>query len=83
MSSHSSPTARTPAGDDQGPGFSFYARLAGLVLVAGLVAAVLMLVLFRAVYAFGLLGGFVVFALLLLGVGWALDRRKASKGGVS
>jgi hypothetical protein len=83
VSSQSSPTARTPAGDDRGPGLGFYGRLAGLILVAGLVAAVLMLVLFRAIYAFGLLGGFVAFALLLLGTGWALDRRKASKGGAS
>jgi hypothetical protein len=83
VGSHSSPPVRTSAGDDGGPGFSFYARLAGLVVAAGVVAAVVMLVAFRAIYAWGLLGGFVFFALLLLGVGWALDRRSAGKGAAS
>jgi hypothetical protein len=73
------PPAPTPADRDGGLGFSFYARLAGLVVAAGAVAAVVMLIAFRAVYAWGLLGGFVFFALLLLGVGWALDRRSSGK----
>jgi len=78
VTSQPSPSAPTSADRDSGPGLRFYARLAGLVLVGGLVAAVLMLVAFRAIYAWGLLGGFVFFALLMLGVGWALDRGKGA-----
>jgi hypothetical protein len=78
VTSQPPPTAPTQA-DRGGLGFTFYARLAGLVVAAGAVAAVLMLIAFRAVYAWGLLGGFVFFALLLLGAGWALDRRSPGK----
>ena len=79
MTSQPSPPAPTRADRDGRLGFTFYARLAGLVVAAGAVVAVLMLIAFRAVYAWGLLGGFVFFALLLLGAGWALDRRGPGK----
>jgi hypothetical protein len=79
VTSQPSPPASTSADHDGGLGFSFYARLAGLVVAGGVVAAVLMLIVFRAVYAWGLLGGFLFFALLLLGVGWVLDRRSPGK----
>ena len=79
MTSQPSQPAPTSADRDSGPGFGFYARLAGLVVAAGAVAAVVMLIAFRAIYAWGLLGGFLFFALLLLGVGWALDRRSPGR----
>ena len=79
MTSQPSPPAPTSADRDSGLGFGFYARLAGLILAAGLVATVLMLIAFRAIYAWGLLGGFLFFALLMLGVGWVLDRRSPGK----
>ncbi len=67
-------SSSAPKGGD-GIGFAFYARLAGVVIAAGVVAMIVMLVFFRAVYAWGLLGAFIVFALILLGAGWILDRR--------
>jgi uncharacterized membrane protein YqjE len=82
VTSRPTPPAPASADRDSGPGFAFYARLAGLIVAAGLVATVLMLIAFRAIYAWGILGGFVFFALLMLGVGWALDRR-SGKGAAS
>jgi uncharacterized membrane protein YedE/YeeE len=79
----SQPLAPTPADDDDGLGFSFYAKLAGICVAAGIVGAVVMWVFFRAVYAWGLLGGFIAFALLLLAAGWVLDRRQASRDPLS
>jgi|SRR5262245_31484975 hypothetical protein len=62
--------------DDPGIGFKFFARMAGLIIAAGVVAMIVMLVFFKAVYAWGLLGGFIAFAAILLGVGWVADRRR-------
>jgi hypothetical protein len=61
-------------------GFRFYARLAGLIVAAGVVAMILMLVFFRAVYAWGILGAFIAFGLILLGAGWLMDRRATRHG---
>jgi hypothetical protein len=60
-------------------GFAFYARLAGLIILAGVVAMVVMLVFFRAVYAWGIMGAFIAFGLIMLGAGWAADRRRAHR----
>jgi hypothetical protein len=76
----SPPPLSAPADDDDaGLGFGFYAKVAGLCIAAGQVAAILMFVFFRAVYAWGILGGFIAFALLLLAAGWLLDRRRADR----
>ena len=81
MSSDPSPSSVTsPADDDDnGINFAFFARMAGLIIAAGVVAMIVMLVFFRAVYAWGLLGGFIAFAVILLGVGWVFDRRRARR----
>jgi hypothetical protein len=80
MSSQPSPPlAPNPAREDDGLGFGFYAKLAALCVVGGIVGAVVMWVFFRAVYAWGLFGGFIAFALLLLAAGWILDRRQANR----
>jgi hypothetical protein len=81
MSSQPSPTpARSPADDDDpGLGFAFFARLAGLIIAGGVVAMIVMLIFYKATYAFGLLGGFIAFAAILLGVGWVFDRRRARR----
>lgn len=73
------PLSSSAAKDDDGIGFAFYARLAGVVIAAGVVAMLVMLVFFRAVYAWGILGAFIVFALILLGAGWLLDRRQTRR----
>ena len=43
--------------------------------LCGLVGLILFLLLSKAIYAWGFLGGFLAFALLLLAVGWVWDRR--------
>ena len=80
MSSQPSPPpVSSPADDVPGIGFAFFARMAGVIVAAGVVAMIVMLVFFRAVYAWGLLGGFIAFAVILLAVGWAFDRRRARR----
>jgi hypothetical protein len=37
-------------------------------------------VFFRAVYAWGILGAFIAFGLILLGAGWLMDRRATRHG---
>ena len=61
--------------------FAFFARLAGVIVAAGVVAMVLILVFSRAVYAWGIMGAFIVFGLIMLGAGWAVDRRAARRRG--
>ena len=79
MSSQPSPppSSSSAAARDDGIGFAFFARLAGLIVAAGVLAMIVILVFFRAVYAWGVLGAFVAFGVILLAVGWLLDRREA------
>ncbi len=65
--------------DDQGLGFSFYAKLAGLAVAIGFAVLIVVLILWRAVYAWGFLGMFIFLALVLLGFGWVTDRRQAQQ----
>ncbi len=65
--------------DDGSIGFKFWARLAGIVVLCGLAALILFLLLSKAVYAWGFLGGFLAFALLLLAIGWVWDKRSSRK----
>jgi hypothetical protein len=81
MSSEPSQQPLSSSADDDGNGmnFAFFARLAGLIIAAGVVAMIVMLIFFRAVYAWGLLGGFIAFAVILLVAGWLSDRRRARR----
>jgi hypothetical protein len=82
MSSQPSPPplSTTAADDDDGGlGFAFWAKMAGICIAAGVVAAILMFIFFRAVYAWGVFGGFIAFAVILLAVGWLFDRRRANR----
>jgi hypothetical protein len=63
--------------ESEGLGFRFYAGLAGVVIACGLVALVMILLFSRAVYAWGVLGAFLVLAAALLLFGWIFDRRAA------
>jgi hypothetical protein len=60
-----------------GLGFRFYAGLAGVVIAGGVVALVMILIFSRAVYAWGVLGAFLILAAALLLFGWIFDRRAA------
>jgi hypothetical protein len=61
--------------DDDGLGFRFFLWLAGLVVVGGIVLLVAFLIFSRAVYAWGFLGGFLAFAVVVLIFGWIYDKR--------
>jgi hypothetical protein len=61
--------------DDSGLGFSFWAKFAGVVVVFGIAAFVLLLILTRAVYAWGFFGAMMVFVAILLLIAWFYDRR--------
>ena len=63
--------------EGEGLGFRFYAGLAAVVIACGLVALVMILLFSRAVYAWGVLGAFIVLAAVLLLFGWIYDRREA------
>jgi hypothetical protein len=63
--------------EGEGLGFRFYAGLAGVCIACGLVALVMILLFSRAVYAWGVLGAFIVLAAVLLLFGWIFDRRAA------
>ena len=65
--------------DSEGLGFGFYAKLVGLCLGIGLIAFVILLVLARAVFAWGFLAAFLVFSLVLLGIAAIYDRRQANR----
>ncbi len=81
MSSEPSPPPLSTSTDDDdgGLGFAFWAKLAGICIAAGVVGAIVMFIFFRAVYAWGLFGGFIAFAVILLAVGWLFDRRQANR----
>jgi Ca2+/Na+ antiporter len=55
-------------------GFGFWAKLAGLFLVGGIVLLIVLLIVSKAVYAWGLLGGFLFLAAIALVAGWIFDR---------
>jgi len=70
------PLRSHPSGvDDDGLGFRFFLGLAGIALAVGVGGMIVFLIITRAVYAFGFLGGFLVFAAVLLAAGWLYDRR--------
>jgi hypothetical protein len=65
--------------DDSGLGFSFWAKFAGVVVVFGIAALVLLLILTRAVYAWGFFGAMLFFVAILLLVAWFYDRRQIER----
>jgi hypothetical protein len=65
--------------DDQALGFRFYAGFAGIVVAIGIAVWVFVILISRAVYAWGLLGMFLVLAIALMVLGWAIDRREARR----
>jgi hypothetical protein len=65
--------------EDEGPGFKFWASLFGVVIVGAIVALIVLLLLTRAVYAWGVFGVLIFVSLLLLGVAWIYDRRQVKR----
>jgi hypothetical protein len=62
---------------EEGLGFRFYARLAGIGIVVAIVGLILMLIFSRALYAWGFFGMFLLLAVVLFVIGWVIDRREA------
>jgi len=62
---------------EEGLGFRFYARLAGIAIAVAIAGLILMLIFSRALYAWGFLGMFLIIAVVLLVIGWVIDRREA------
>jgi hypothetical protein len=60
---------------DEGLGFGFYARLAGITVAIGIACLILMLIFTRALYAWGVFGVLLALGAVLLLAGWLTDRR--------
>ena len=58
-----------------GPGARFWWKVIGGVFLFGIVAFVVMWLVARAAYAWGVLGAFVFVIVVLMGVAWLFDRR--------
>ena len=65
--------------DGQGLGLGFYLRLAAVVIAIAIGFLILMLIITKAVYAWGLFGALLALALVLVLVGWVTDRRDARR----
>jgi hypothetical protein len=63
--------------DEEGLGSRFWLKLFAGILAIGIVLLIGLLVFWRALYAWGLFGAFVVIAVVSLVFGWIYDRRKA------
>jgi hypothetical protein len=64
---------------EEGLGFKFWAGFAGVVIVGGIVGFILLLIFFRAAYAWGLFGALMALGLVLLLVAWIYDRRQVKR----
>jgi hypothetical protein len=62
---------------EEGLGFRFYARLAGIAIAVAIAGLILMLIFSRALYAWGFLGMFLLIAVVLLVIGKIIERREA------
>jgi len=60
-------------------GFSFWAKLAGIFVVGAIGLMIIFLIFTRAVYAWGVLGAFLLLAAFALLAGWWFDRREAKE----
>jgi hypothetical protein len=60
-------------------GFKFWLWLAGLFVVGAIALFVFLLFLLGAIYAWGILGAFLVIAAAALVAGWFFDRRNARR----
>ena len=69
------------ANEKEGLGFRFYGWLALMTILGGIGLLIVLLIFSRAIYAWGLLGAFLVLAAVLLFVGWIFDRRQVKRYG--
>jgi hypothetical protein len=62
--------------EEQGLGFRFYARMAGVVIAAGIALLILAVLFDWAAYTWGFFGVLIVVVAGLLLVAWLIDRKK-------
>jgi hypothetical protein len=65
--------------DKEGLGGRFYLWLAGITVLCGIGLLIAFAIFTRALYAWGIFGGFLVIAAALLVFGWFHDRRAAKQ----
>jgi hypothetical protein len=66
--------------EEEGLGFKFYLGLALSILGIGIALFVGFLIFWRATYAWGALGAFAIFCVIVLAFGWLYDRRHPPTG---
>jgi len=64
---------------EEGLGAGFWLKLTGVVFAIGVGGLILMLIFTKAIYAWGFLGAFIAFAVVLLLIAWVHDRRAVKK----
>jgi len=70
-------TSVAPAAE--GLGFGFWAKIAGVVLLCGIGLFILLILITRAAYAYGVLVTFGILVAVLLFVVWIRDRREIKR----
>ena len=66
--------------EEEGLGWKFYLGLAMAILGIGIALFVGFLIFWRATYAWGALGAFAFFCVVVLAFGWMYDRRHPPTG---
>jgi membrane protein implicated in regulation of membrane protease activity len=74
-------TTVTPRDEEgeEGLGTRFWLKLFAGILAIGIVLLIVLLVFWRALYAWGLFGAFAAIAVVSLVFGWIYDRRKRTR----
>jgi hypothetical protein len=60
-------------------GARFYLGLAGVTLAIGAAVGIGLLIFYRAIYAWGVFGAFIILSAVMLLLGWIYDRRQAHR----
>jgi hypothetical protein len=58
-------------------GFGFWVKVAGIAIAIAIVSVIVLLIVSSAFVAWGIFGGFVALAIVLMLIGWITDRRRA------
>ena len=58
-------------------GFAFWFKVAAIALAIAIVSVIVLLLVTSAFVAWGVFGGFVALAVVLMLIGWITDRRRA------
>ena len=58
-------------------GFGLWVKVAGIAIAIAIVSVIVLLIVSSAFVAWGIFGGFVALAIVLMLIGWITDRRRA------